>query len=179
MSLTKGDSTAFCFCVKPVYKNALLQYYEFRPWVAASEKFLIYPFNAGPSSNGLDIIGNFPMINCKEVDLLFPHYPTDTTYQFNPCLEQFYVQMLGKNYPNINTSMVSVDHFKAQRSACILDGVWECTESFENSQTVIPTYEFPIRDRIFGDNTEHIIKTPLERVNANSFFFDGISSVNE
>jgi hypothetical protein len=109
-----------------------MQYYASRPLVAASEKLLIYPFNQGPNSNGLDIISNFPMINCKEVDLLFSHFPTDTTCMFNPCLDQFYAQMLGKNYPNINTSTVSVNHFKAQRSACILDDVWVCTESFEN-----------------------------------------------
>jgi hypothetical protein len=34
---------------------------------------------------GLEIISNFPMINCKEVDLLFPRYSTDTTCFFNPC----------------------------------------------------------------------------------------------
>jgi hypothetical protein len=58
--------------VKPSYKNALAQYYASRPWVAASEKFLIYPFSQGTNANGLDIISTFPMINCKEVDLLFP-----------------------------------------------------------------------------------------------------------
>jgi hypothetical protein len=72
MQVTKGDSTAFGFCVKQIYKNELLQYYAFRPWVVASEKFLMYPFNQSANANGLDIISNFPMINCKEVDLLFP-----------------------------------------------------------------------------------------------------------
>jgi hypothetical protein len=57
--------------------------------VAPSEKFLIYPFNQTPNANGLDIISNFPMINCKEVDLLFPRYPTDTTCFFNPCFRKF------------------------------------------------------------------------------------------
>jgi hypothetical protein len=123
MSVTKGESTLSGFGVKQSYKSALMAYFASRPLVAASEKFLIYPFNQGPNSNRLDIIGNFPMMNCKEVDLLFPHCPTDTTCMLNPCLDQFYVQMLGKNYPNINTSTVSVDHFKSQRSACILDGV--------------------------------------------------------
>jgi hypothetical protein len=54
--------------------NALLQYFVSRPWVAASEKFLIYPFPQGQNGNGLDKISNFPMINSKEVDLLFPRY---------------------------------------------------------------------------------------------------------
>jgi hypothetical protein len=95
MQVTKGDSTAFGFCVKPVYKNALAQYYASRPWVAASEKFLTYPFNKSANANGLDIISNFPMINCKELDLLFPRYPTDTTYFFNPCLQDFCVKFNG------------------------------------------------------------------------------------
>jgi hypothetical protein len=107
MTVTKGDSTAFGFCVKIAYKQALQQYYASRPWVAASEKFLIYPFNQGPSSNGLEIISNFPLINCKEVDLLFPRYPTDTTCFFNPCLENFSVKFNGRNYPNNSTSTVS------------------------------------------------------------------------
>jgi hypothetical protein len=68
-----------------------------------------------------------------------------------------------------------VDFFKAQRSACCLDGVLQCTESFENSQNIIPMFDYPIRDRTFGDNSEHIIKMPLERISTNSFFFDGIS----
>jgi hypothetical protein len=32
MQVTKGNSTAFGFCVKPVYKQALQQYYASRPW---------------------------------------------------------------------------------------------------------------------------------------------------
>jgi hypothetical protein len=119
------------------------------------------------------------MIDCNEVDVLFPRYPTDTTCFFNPCLENFVVRFNGRNYPNTNTSTVSEDFFKEERSTCILDGVWKCTESYENSQDIIPKYEYPIKDRTFGDNSEHKIKISLERVSANSFFFDGVSSVNE
>jgi hypothetical protein len=88
-------------------------------------------------------------------------------------------KMLGKNNPIVNPSTVSVDHFKAQRSACLLDGVWKCTESYENSQNIIPSFDYPIRDRTFGDNSEHIIKIAVKRISANSFFFDGICIVNE
>jgi hypothetical protein len=87
MQVTKGYSTAFGFGVKPTYKTALVNYFPSSPWVAASEKFLTYPFPQGSNSNGLEIIANFPMINCKEVDVLFPRYPTDTTYFFNSSLE--------------------------------------------------------------------------------------------
>jgi hypothetical protein len=90
---------------------------------------------------------------------------------FNNCWENFSVKFNGRNYSNNSTSTASVDFFKAQRSACCFDGVWQCTESFENSQNIIPTFDYPIRDRTFGDNSEHIIKIPLERISTNSFFW--------
>jgi hypothetical protein len=58
-----------------------------------------------------------------------------------------------------------------QRSTCLLDGVWECIESYENSQSIIPTHEYAIRDRTFGKNSEHIIKIQLEIISKNSYSF--------
>jgi hypothetical protein len=63
-----------------------MAYFTSCPWVAVSEKYLIYPFNQGQNATGLEIIANFPMINCKEVDILFSLYPTNTTCYFNLCL---------------------------------------------------------------------------------------------
>jgi hypothetical protein len=123
MFITKGDSTLFGFGIKRSYKQALTAYFPFRPWEAASEKYLIYPFNTGPTAIGLDTITQFPKINCKEVNVLFPYFPTDTTCFFNPCLENFYVNYNGRNYPNISTSTVSVDFYKVQRSPWILNRV--------------------------------------------------------
>jgi hypothetical protein len=57
------------------------------------------------------------MINCEEVNILFSRDPTDTTCFFNPHLENFYIQILAKDFPKVDTSTVLVDFFKAQSSA--------------------------------------------------------------
>jgi hypothetical protein len=72
MSVTKCGSTVFGFCIKQTYKTALQNYFSSLPWESTSEKFLTYPFPQGPNANGLEVIANFPIINCKEIDLLFP-----------------------------------------------------------------------------------------------------------
>jgi hypothetical protein len=122
MSVTKNGSTLFEFGINQSYKTALMVYFVSRPRVS-SKKYLIYPFNQGLNANELDIIGQFSMINCKEVDVLFSPYPTDTTCFFNLCLENFVVRFNGKNYQNITTSAISVDFYKAQRSICLLDSL--------------------------------------------------------
>jgi hypothetical protein len=111
--------------------------------------------------------------------VLFPRYWSDTTCFFNPYLENFCVTLNSKNYPNNNTSTVSVDFFKLQRDAALLGGMFACSESFENSQNIVPTVKYPIHDRTFGDNSEFVSILPLERLSSNCFFFDGVNLENE
>jgi hypothetical protein len=100
--------------------------------------------------------------------VLFRRYGLDTTCFFNTCVENFCV-----------TLTVSVNFLKLQRDAVLLGGIFVCSESFENSQNIIPTVKYPIRDRTFGDNSEFIAILPLKRLRSNCFFFDGLNLENE
>jgi hypothetical protein len=119
------------------------------------------------------------MINVKEVIVLFPRYASDLTVFHNPCLSNLQIQMLSRNWPDQPASTVSAEFFRLQLEAANLDSVLPCTESFENSYTSIPTYNYPIRDRSRADNTDFGFILPTERGSANAFFFDGVNSVSE
>jgi hypothetical protein len=120
-----------------------------------------------------------PMINVKEVCVLFPRYASDLTTFFNPCLNNLQINMLNRQFPDQPADTTSAEFFRLQLENMNLDSVLACTESLENSFITIPTFEFPVRDRSKSDNSDFVLTVPTERSNANAFFFDGVFSRNE
>jgi hypothetical protein len=175
----EATSTICGFGLKDVYLKYLQRYYSVTPFVAPGEVVRVYNFSTGPSDGGLQCMTTLPMLNVKEVITLFPRYATDLTCFHNPCLTGLQIQMLSRNWPDQPQSTTSPEFFRLQLEAANLDSVLPCTESFENSYTTIPTYNYPIRDRSRGDDTDFAFVLPTERGSANAFFFDGVSSRNE
>jgi hypothetical protein len=87
--------------------------------------------------------------------------------------------MLSRQFPDQACDTTSAEFFKLQLELMLLDSFMPCTESLENSYVSIPTWEYPVRDRSKGDNTDFVLTIPCERSNANAFFFDGVNSKNE
>jgi hypothetical protein len=128
---------------------------------------------------GINCVATLPLINVKEVIVLFPRYATDLTVFHNPCLSNVQLQMLSRNWPDQPVSTVSAEFFRLQLEAANLDSVLPCTESFETSYTTMPTYNYPVRDRSKSDDTDFGFILPTERGSANAFFFDGVNSTSE
>jgi hypothetical protein len=57
-----------------------------------------------------------------------------------------------------------------------LETILQATESLEQSYISPPSYQFPTRDRSVRDNTDFVFVIFVERLSANSFFFDGLDS---
>jgi hypothetical protein len=57
-----------------------------------------------------------------------------------------------------------------------LDTILQATESLKQSYISPPSYQFPVYDRSVRDNTDFVFVIPVERLNANAFFFDGLDS---
>jgi hypothetical protein len=172
-------STVCGFGLNASFNSQLIKHYTNTPMVIPGEIVRIFNFSTGPNAGGLNCVATLPMINVKEVIVLFPRYATDRTVFHNPCLSNLQIQMLSRNWPDQPASTVSAEFFRLQLEAANLDSILHCTESFENSYTSIPTYNYPYRDRSRVDNTDFAFILPTERGSGNAFFFDGVNSVSE
>jgi hypothetical protein len=177
--IIEAVSTVCGFGLNPIFHSQLVRYYTSTPMVIPGEIVRTFNFSTGPNAGGLNCVATLPMINVKEVIVLFPRYATDLTVFHNPCLSNLQIQMLSRNWPDQPASTVSAEFFRLQLEAANLDSILHCTESFENSYTCIPTYNYPYRDRSRVDNTDFAFILPTERGSGNAFFFDGVNSVSE
>jgi hypothetical protein len=177
--ILEATSTVCGFGLNNDFLKRLVRHYQREPLVIPGEIVRTFNFSTGPSPGGINCVATLPMINVKELIVLFPRYATDLTVFHNPCLSGLQIQMLSRNWPDQPVSTVSADFFRLQLEAANLDSVLPCTESFENSYTTIPTYQYPVRDRSKGDDTDFGFILPTERGSANAFFFDGVNSSSE
>jgi hypothetical protein len=175
----EANSVICGFALEQSYKEALKKRYTQQLFVIPVEVVRIYNFSTPPSRNGLNCVMTVPMVNVKEVCVLFPRYSSDLTVFFNPCLNNLQINMLNRQFPDQPADTTSAEFFRLQLENMNLDNIFPCTESLENSFTTIPTFEYPVRDRSKSDNTDFVLTIPTERSNANAFFFDGVFSRNE
>jgi hypothetical protein len=175
----EANSIICGFALDAAYKEDLKRKYEQQPFIIPSEVVRIYNFSTAPNGSGLNCVMTVPMINVKEVCVLFPRYASDLTVFFNPCLSGLQINMLNRQWPDQSADTTTAEFFRLQLEVANLDSLLPCTESFESSFVSIPTYKYPIRDRSKSDNTDFVLTLPTERSNANAFFFDGVFSQNE
>jgi hypothetical protein len=175
----EANSTICGFALESGYKEVLRKRYEKQPFVVPGEVVRIFNFSTAPSANGLNCVLTIPMLNVKEVCVLFPRRATDLSTFYNPCLSGLQINMVNRQWPDQATDTTSPEFFRLQLEATNLDGILSCTESFESSYVCPPTYKYPIRDRSKSDNTDFVWVLPTERSSGNAFFFDGIYSRNE
>jgi hypothetical protein len=99
--ITWDANSIICgFALDSSYKQDLRRRYSSQPFIIPSEVVRIYNFSTCPNASGLNCVMTVPMINVKEVCVLFPRYATDLTTFFNPCLSGLQLNMLNRQWPD-------------------------------------------------------------------------------
>jgi hypothetical protein len=150
--------------------------YQNEPFVVPSE--IVYADNIGtaPSPSGIDAIKQFKFTHVKEVCILFPRRVSDYTVQLNPYLEELFLTMFNHDYLDKETDTTNAKFLRSQPEAMALNTIKQCTESLEQSYIHLPTHLRLNQGRSFQDNADFVFVIPIERANANAFFFDGLDS---
>jgi hypothetical protein len=169
IKVNAAASTISGFKLKHSYIDKLKKYYTDKPMVVPSEKIRYNNYANNALANGIEVSCQFPIRNAKELVFLYPRTAFDMTCFCNPILDSYYVQIQNENYPSVSTSTVSPDFYNQQLIAASLGGILACTESFETSNTCIPLWSYPGRDRVHHDNTEFAHLLILERPSANCY----------
>jgi hypothetical protein len=84
--------------------------------------------------------------------------------------------MFNHDYPDKEINTTSTRFLRSQLEAMGLDTILQCTESLEQSYISPPYHIKPTRDRSRSDNIDFVFVIPVERLSANTFFFDGLDS---
>jgi hypothetical protein len=156
-----------------------VSYYSSVPFVIPSENIFIQSYSTGPSASGLNCSMTIPLINAKEIIVLFPRSANDLTVFRNPEYHHLQLTLLNRNFPMNGADTTSTDFYTLERESCNLDTILPPTESFEDSYKNKVCSEFPYRQRSIADDTDFLLIFNLQRQSANAFFADPVNSSNE
>jgi hypothetical protein len=84
--------------------------------------------------------------------------------------------MFNHDYPDKETNTTSARFLRSQLEVMGLNTISQCSESLEQSYVSPPYHVRPTRDRSRSDNTDFVFVIPIEKLNANTFFFDDFDS---
>jgi hypothetical protein len=151
------------------------------PWRIPAEYLEYYAFPTPPDSNGLHATTQITVHNVKDIYVMFPVRANDYTVFENPMIDNFYIKILGQQYPERTYDTLSPRFYQNMIMACDLDGSLKPTKDFIDSYTMRKNepnvganagrrYKNTLRD-----NTNFALVIQTER-NQSGFVFDGIDS---
>jgi hypothetical protein len=163
--------------------EALRELYR-TPWRIPAEYLEYYAFPTPPDQNGLHASTQVTLHNVKDIYLMFPQRPNDYTVFENPMIDNFYVKVLGQQYPERTYDTLSPRFYQNMIMACDLDGSLKPTKDFIDAYTMRKNHIIDPRDpkengqrykNTLRDNTNFALVIQTER-NESGFVFDGIDS---
>jgi hypothetical protein len=152
------------------------------PWLIPAEYLEYYAFPSAPSQNGLHTSTQVNLHNVKDVYIMFPRRANDYTVFENPMIDNFYIKVLGQQYPERTYDTLGPRFYQNMIMACDLDGGLRPTKDFIDAYTMRKNHSNTggkdhgqRYTNTLRDNTNFALVIQTER-NQSGFVFDGIDS---
>jgi hypothetical protein len=148
------------------------------PWYIPAEYLEFYAFPTPPDANGLHATTQITAHNVKDIYLMFPQRANDFTVFENPVIDNFYVKILGQQYPERVYDTYSTRFYQNMIMAADLDAGLKPTKDFIDSYTMRKNANDVSGTRYSNtlrDNTNFALIIQTER-NQSGYVFDGIDS---
>jgi hypothetical protein len=152
------------------------------PWRIPAEYLEYYAFPSPPTGNGLHTSTQVNLHNVKDIYIMFPRQSNDYTVFENPMIDNFYIKVLGQQYPERTYDTLSPRFYQNMIMACDLDGGLKPTKDFIDAYTMRKNHTNE-GGRNHGqrylntlrDNTNFALVIQTER-NQSGYVFDGLDS---
>jgi hypothetical protein len=163
--------------------EALRELYR-TPWRIPAEYLEYYAFPTAPDQNGLHTSTQVTLHNVKDVYIMFPQHANDYTVFENPMIDNFYIKVLGQQYPERTYDTLSPRFYQNMIMACDLDGALKPTKDFIDAYTMRKNHSIEQGNpreqgqrylNTLRDNTNFALVIQTER-NQSGYVFDGIDS---
>jgi hypothetical protein len=157
--------------------EALRELYQ-SPWYIPAEYLEFYAFPTPPDANGLHATTQITAHNVKDIYLMFPQRANDFTVFENPVIDNFYVKILGQQYPERVYDTYSTRFYQNMIMAADLDAGLKPTKDFIDSYAMRKNANDLSGTRYSNtlrDNTNFALIIQTER-NQSGYVFDGIDS---
>jgi hypothetical protein len=153
------------------------------PWRIPAEYLEYYAFPSPPTQNGLHTSTQVNLHNVKDIYVMFPRQANDYTVFENPMIDNFYIKVLGQQYPERTYDTLSPRFYQNMIMACDLDGGLKPTKDFIDTYTMRKNHSNDGTAKDHGqrynntlrDNTNFALVIQTER-NQSGYVFDGIDS---
>jgi hypothetical protein len=158
---------------------ALRQLYQ-SPWLILTEYLGYYAFPHSPDANGLQSSTTIALHNVKDIYIMFPQRANDFTVFENPMISNFYVKILGQQYPERVYDTLSQRVYQNMIIAADLDAGLRPTTDFIDTYIMKKNVDQGPQvgtrfNNTLRDQTNFAIIIQTER-NQSGFVFDGIDS---
>lgn len=149
-----------------------------KPFIIPSQQIDVRNFGLKPNAGGIDTDFSYALHNVTDCVLAFPKDSRQLTCLENPMLNELQLNLDGKLYPEKAIETVGERFFTMMLNASDLDGLFECTEEYEDSLTRSLNKENGTKlVRTYKDQTSFLCTIQTER-NGAGLFFDGLESGN-
>jgi hypothetical protein len=159
--------------------SALRELYT-TPWRIPAEYLEYFAFPHAPDANGLQSSTQINAHNVKDIYVMFPQRANDYTVFENPMIDNFYIKILGQQYPERVYDTLSQRFYQNMIMACDLDAGLRPTKDFIDAYTMRKNVENDGRrfNNTLRDNTNFALVIQTER-NQSGYVFDGIHSYGQ
>jgi hypothetical protein len=146
------------------------------PWYIPAEYLTFYAFPTPPDANGLHATTQINAHNVKDIYIMFPTRANDYTCFENPMIDNFYIKILGQQYPERVYDTLSTRFYQNMIMAADLDAGLKPTKDFIDSYTMRKNGGDGTRyNNTLRDQTNFALIIQTER-NQSGYVFDGIDS---
>jgi hypothetical protein len=106
------------------------------PWSIPTEYLEYYLFPHSPGANGLQSSTTIALRNVKDIYIMFPQRANDFTVFENPMISNFYVKILGQQYPERVYDTLSQRFYQNMTIAADLEAGLRPTKDFIDTYTM-------------------------------------------
>jgi hypothetical protein len=147
------------------------------PWRIPTEYLEYFAFPTPPDGNGLQSSTQITAHNDKDIYIMFPQRANDYTVFENPMIGNFYIKIMGQQYPERVYDTLSQRFYQNMIIAADLDAGLRPTKDFIDMYTMKKNVEQTGTrfNNTLRDQTNFALIVQTER-NQSGFVFDGIHS---
>jgi hypothetical protein len=133
-------------------------------WKIPTEYLEYFAFPHAPGANGLQSSTQITAHNVKDIYIMFPQRANDLTVFENPMIGNFYIKILGQQYPERVYDTLSQRFYQIMIIAAGLDGGHRPTKDFLDTYTMKKNKEDQTRhNNTLRDQTNFALIIQTER----------------